>query len=96
MPKLSTGKYLAGSPVPKLRLTATQQRNRTANMDALRDIRVLGAIWHAGLGELNDNGKEVMRNLHSPIATIQHMWCSDAWGPRLRALVDAFLKESAS
>lgn len=77
-------------------LTKSQLAKRIAGMDALRDIRVLKAVWVAGTNEagLNERGREVMRSLHSPIATLQHMWCDQGeTGARLRELVVKFLAE---
>jgi hypothetical protein len=75
-------------------LTKDQIAKRLADMDALRDIRALSAIWHAGHGGVNEQGEEVLRSLHSPVATLQHMWCDNGEiGAQLRALVVKFLAE---
>lgn len=77
-------------------LSKEQIAKRLTDMDALRDIRVLKVVWVAGVDKagLNESGREVMRTLHSPIATLQHMWCDGGEiGAQLRSLVVKFLAE---
>ena len=46
-----------------------------------------------GLGDLLWHGGDVLRQLHSPVATMRDMVQSRKFGPKLLALVQEFLKE---
>lgn len=72
--------------------TPTQIRKRMRQLDNLRDIRATGAVWHAATSELNENGRDMMKRLHSPIATLQGVYCHSGFGPKLRKLVREYLR----
>jgi hypothetical protein len=74
-----------------IRFRPDQIKRRMSSLNALRDIRVASAVWTAGRGELNENGKEVLQALHSPICTLVHAYCTDGFREEIEALVSAHM-----
>lgn len=88
------------SAVPKMTIKGdgepqfnpAQIKKRLANLNELRDIRTASAMWQAGQGELNENGKEVMRAIYSAVCTVTHVYCTSGFREELEALVRAHLE----